>query len=61
MGAPKIYMCTSISLGQIEPWIKPFFTLKINIFSYNTMNVFKGVRFNSKVQYKKCVINMWKD
>jgi hypothetical protein len=61
MGAPKIYMCTSISLGQIEPWIGLFFTLKKNIFSYNIVCVFKGVAFNSSVQYKKCAIDMWKD
>ncbi len=42
------------NLKQIEPWIEPFLHIL-------KKKVLKGLRSNSRVQYKKCVIDMWED
>jgi hypothetical protein len=42
------------NLKQIEPWIEPFLHILKKKF-------LKGLRSNSRVQYKKCVIDMWED
>jgi hypothetical protein len=49
------------NLKEIESWIGPFFTLKEITFSYSTMSVSKGLGSNSRVQYQKCVLDMWED
>jgi len=56
---PRI-KCLETNWNKLNLELDPYSHSK-NIFTYDTMSMFKDFGSNSRVQYKKCVIDMWKD